>query len=93
MTSPFTDFTARVAIDLLLVGVLVSVLLIGGFLILNLGLLVKRPQDRRGERGPSDLGVFSDSMWPQEAHRETVLPAEEEEAEEKEPKKEKDEAA
>jgi hypothetical protein len=71
-----SDYTARVAIYVLLVGVLVAVVLIGGFLIVNLGLMSKRPEDRVGGRTPSDLGLLKSQVWPEEPYQAKALPAE-----------------
>lgn len=75
--SPFNDFTIGVMAYMLLVGVLVAVLLIGGFLIINLGLLSRRTQDRIGGRTPSDLGILKSVTWPNEPEDRAVLPADE----------------
>jgi hypothetical protein len=75
--SPFTSYTAAVTLIVLLVGFLVSVLLIGGFLIVNLGLLSKRDEDRAGGRTPSDVGILKHEIWPDEQVDRSVLPAEE----------------
>ncbi len=75
--SPFSDYTASVLIYGLLVALLVITLLAGGFLVLNLGLLSKRGEDRIGGRNPSDVGVLKNTIWPQEPFDEVVLPAEE----------------
>jgi hypothetical protein len=74
--SPFTDYTAGVLIFGLITAFLVSVLLIGGFLILNLGLMSKRAEDRVGSRDPSDVDILSNISWPQVAYIKKVLPAE-----------------
>ena len=79
--SPFSNYTAKVTVFVLLVGFLVSVLLIGGFLVLNLGLLSKRKEDRVGGRTPSDVGVLRHIVWPNEPSDENRLPAEDEEQE------------
>ena len=75
--SPFTNFTAGVLAYGILVAVLVSVLLIGAFLILNLGLLSKREQDKIGKRTPSEVGILKNNIWPPEPYLNRVLPAEE----------------
>jgi len=80
--SPFTTYTAGVLIYGLATGVLVSILLIGAFLILNLGLLSKREEDRIGKRTPSEVGILKNNIWPEEPYVKTVLPAEEEDFEE-----------
>lgn len=76
--SPFTDYMAKVVIFTLLVGFLVAVLLIGGLLILNLGLMSKRRQDHVGRRTPSDVGILKGNVYPEDAYEEYELPAEEE---------------
>ena len=73
-----TDYTAGVAVYLLLVGILITLLLVGGFLILSLGLMTKRKEDRIGGRNPSDVGLLKHSMWPEEPYADNALPAEEE---------------
>ncbi len=90
--SPFSDYVAGVAIYVLLVGFLVAGLLIGAFLIINLGLMSKRPGDRIGGRTPSDLGILKENVWPEDPYVENTLPAELEEAqrvEEQQSEKEK----
>ena len=77
VVSPFTNYTAGVAIYVLMIGFLVAVLLIGGMLVINLGLLSKRAEDRVGGRTPSDLGLLRNSVWPMEPVDKRVLPAEE----------------
>ena len=77
LRSPFTDYTASVLIYGLLVAFLVITLLAGGFLVLNLGLLSKRKEDRVGGRTPSDVGILKHSNWPEEPYDEVKLPAEE----------------
>jgi uncharacterized membrane protein YciS (DUF1049 family) len=79
--SPFSNYTAAVVAYVLLVGFLVSVLLIGGFLVLNLGLMSKRAEDRVGGRTPSDVGILKHTIWPQEEDDTPTLPAEESEDE------------
>lgn len=79
--SPFSTYTAGVLIYGILVGVLVAGLLLGAFLILNLGLLSKRPGDRIGSRTPSDLGILKSELWPQAPYEKTSLPADEQEEE------------
>jgi hypothetical protein len=58
---------------------LVFTLLAGAFLVLNLGLLSKRKEDRVGGRTPSDLGILKQGIWPEEAPRTLQLPADDEE--------------
>jgi hypothetical protein len=69
--SPMTDYTVRVMIYMLIIGILLSFLLGGAFAVINLGLLSKREEDRTGKRDPSDFGVLK-----RVAERE-LLPAEE----------------
>jgi hypothetical protein len=77
--SPVTPYTAAVMGYMIWIGVLVSVLLIGGFLFINIGLLSKRDEDDIGHRDPSDVGLLENSMWPNEKHFRPRLPAEDEE--------------
>ena len=80
--SPFSDYTAAVAIYVFIIATLVHVLLIGAFLVLNLGLLSKRNEDHIGGRAPSDPGFLQSDIWPQHAYEITILPALEKEPEE-----------
>jgi hypothetical protein len=75
--SPFSDYDARLVVYGLLIGALVVGLLVGAFLVLNLGLLSKRPEDHIGKRAPSDLGFFKNEIWPEEPRLKYTLPAEE----------------
>ncbi len=77
--NPMTDFAAWAVGFSWLVGVLVTLLLGSAFLVLNLGLLSKRPEDHVGGRTPSDVGILKDQLWPQEPRERRVLPAEEDE--------------
>jgi hypothetical protein len=79
--SPFTTYDAGVAIYMLLIAGLVTVLLIGGFLILNYGMMSKRPNDRYGKRTPSEPAFFKNQMWPPEPYEQNQLPAEEDDFE------------
>ncbi|MFL5814377.1 MAG: hypothetical protein ACJ763_12430 [Bdellovibrionia bacterium] len=74
--SPFTDYTGAVVIYVIAIGALVAILLIGGLLVVNLGLMSKRAEDRTGNRTPSDVGILKDTLWPQEGESRTILPAE-----------------
>lgn len=74
--SPFNDYAASVALYVLMVGGLVAVLMIGGFLALNIGLLSKRAEDRIGGRTPSDVGILKHSVWPDLPDEKATLPAE-----------------
>jgi hypothetical protein len=75
--SPFSDNTAGVVAYVLIVGLLFALMLVGAFLVLNLGLLSRRREDRTGGRAPSDLGVLKNSSWPEAPYEERMLPAEE----------------
>lgn len=75
--SPFSDYGMGIAIYSFLTGVLVTGLLLGAFLVLNLGLMSKREEDRVGKRNPSDVGILKEAVWPEEPYERTVLPAEE----------------
>jgi hypothetical protein len=77
--SPVTPYTAAVMGYMIWIGILISVLLIGGFLVVNIGLLSKREEDDIGHRDPSDVGLLASSMWPKEEQFRPVLPAEDEE--------------
>jgi hypothetical protein len=77
--SPFNNYVVGVAIAVMIVTLLVTALLIGAFLIINLGLMSKRPEDRIGGRNPSDLGVLKNNAWPEVPYEKNALPAEEEE--------------
>jgi len=74
--SPFTDYTAGVVVYVLLTAFLVTVLIGGGILVLNLGLLSKRRSDRIGGRNPSDVSVLKNSTWPEAPYEERMFPAE-----------------
>lgn len=76
--SPFNDYMARLVIEVLLIGVLVTVLLLGGLVLVNLGLMYKRPEDRVGEHMPSDLGILKNEAWPEVPYEEHVLPVQDE---------------
>lgn len=75
--SPVTDYVASVIIYTFLAAVLVTLLLLSAFLILNLGLMSKRPEDRTGGRSPSDPAFLKSNLWPEEAYEKNILPAEE----------------
>ena len=77
--SPFNDYTAAVAAYCLIIGFLVTLLLFGAFVVLNLGLLSKRQEDRVGGRSPSDLGFLKSNVWPEVPYEETELPASDDE--------------
>jgi hypothetical protein len=79
--SPMTEYTAWAVGYSWLTGVLVTVLLGGAFVILNLGLLSKRTEDRVGGRDPSDVNMLRHVTWPQEPYEYPVLPAQENENE------------
>jgi hypothetical protein len=73
-----SDYTVAAISYVLMAGFLVSVLLIGGLLVLNLGLLSKRDRDLIGGRNPSDVGILKNSNWPQVPEDQPILPAMEE---------------
>lgn len=75
--SPFTDYMARLVVEVFLVGVLVTILLLGGLVLVNLGLMYKRPEDRVGGRTPSDLGLLKNEAWPEVPYEQNILPAQE----------------
>lgn len=75
--SPFTTYDASVALWVLIIGLLVGTLLVGGFLILNVGLLSKREVDRVGGRSPGDVGILKHNIWPEQQEEGPILPAEE----------------
>jgi hypothetical protein len=81
--SPFSTYTAGVAAFVFMAGALVAILLIGGFLVVNLGMLSKRPEDRTGKRDPSDVGILKHTAWPEAPYSQNQLPAEEEDYERK----------
>ncbi len=78
--SPFNNYDAGIVVVVFLVAILVAIVLIGAFLLVNIGLLSKRPEDRTlVTRKPSDLGVLKNTVWPEAPYEENVLPAEEDE--------------
>ena len=79
--NPFNSYMGAVAGEVILIGFLVACLLIGGMLVLNLGFLSKRIEDRTGGRNPSDVGILKHTMWPEEQPSKAVFPAEEEDSE------------
>ncbi len=76
--SPMTDFTAAAISNVLLVAFLVITLLGGGILILNLGMLSKRANDRVGERDPSDVAILKNETWPEAPYEDNIFPARDE---------------
>ena len=88
-SSPFSDYTAGVVAYVLLIGVLLAVMMIGGMLILNLGLMSKRDEDHIGKRNPSDVGILKNNLWPLEKEHGPVLPAAESEESDKQDDQEK----
>jgi hypothetical protein len=79
--SPLTTYTAGVALYVLLVGFLVAILLIGGILVVNIGLMSKRDEDRIGGRTPSDVGILQHNVWPEERAIPHEMPSSEMEVE------------
>jgi hypothetical protein len=77
MNSPFTVYTAGAVVDVMIVSVLVLTLFVGGFLVVNLGLMSHREQDQAPRyREPSEVGVLKDEVWPRQKVNHPVLPAE-----------------
>ena len=76
--SPFTEYTAGVAAIVFIVAFLVAVLLIGGILVVNLGLMSKRAEDRALTRArePSDPAFLKANVYPEEPEVSKVFPAE-----------------
>jgi hypothetical protein len=75
--SPFSDYTAGVLTYGILVTLLVVLLVGGGILLVNLGMLSRRDQDRVGRRTPGDLEVLKHELWPDEKEGVTKpIPAE-----------------
>jgi hypothetical protein len=74
--SVFNDYTGGVVGYVLLAGALVVLLLGGGILMLNLGLLSKRKEDRRGVRAPSEPAILKSTIWPEVPEEGRTLPAE-----------------
>jgi hypothetical protein len=74
--SPFNDYTAGVIVYVLLTAFLITVLIGGGLLILNLGLLSKRRRDRIGGRNPSDVAILKENTWPEAPYDQRRFPAE-----------------
>src|SRR4051812_11089676 len=64
--SPFKNYGLDATIFTILGTILVVVLLIGGFLVVNLAFLSKRKEDRIGGRTPSDVAFLKTTNWPQE---------------------------
>lgn len=81
--SPLTDYTVRAIAYVLVIAVLLAILFVGAFLVLNLGLLSKRKEDRVGGRTPSDVGILKGTVWPESPDESPQLPAEEEEEQDK----------
>lgn len=76
--SPFTVYTAGAVGYVLVAMVLILALLIGAFLVVNLGMMAKRPEDqRRGKPEPSDIGILKGERFGIENER-RILPSEEE---------------
>lgn len=74
-----SDYTTAAVVQVLLIGVLVATLLIGGILVVSLGMMSKRPEDRTGRRNPSDVGILQDVCWPEQPTEPQKLPAAEDE--------------
>lgn len=79
--NPFDQFTGRVLGTGILAFALFLILIAGGILILNLGLLSKRKEDRTGGRTPSDVAILKENVWPEAPYEEKSFPALEDEEE------------
>jgi hypothetical protein len=77
--SPFGNYTGYVLAYALWIGFLVITLIGGGLLILNVGMLSRRREDRLGGRTPGDLGLLKENVWPEAPYYDRALPAEEDE--------------
>ena len=62
--SLFSDYTAAAVAAALVVGALVVILVGGGLLILNLGLMSKRPEDRVEAPEPGDVRLLQSTLHP-----------------------------
>lgn len=74
--SPFSDYTAQAVIYTIILGFLVTVLIGGGLLIVNIAMLSHRANDQQGRRSPGDLKILKSSNWPTGEPYRPVLPAE-----------------
>jgi hypothetical protein len=72
--SPMSNYTAKALGWGLGVGALVALLLAGAFLVVNVGLISKREEDRTGTRDPSDVAVRN-LAFPGEHAPRRVFPA------------------
>jgi hypothetical protein len=70
------DYTAGAVIYIIMIGGLVSLLIAGGILVVNLALMSKRAEDHVGGRVPSDVGLLKNTTWPEVPYLELELPAE-----------------
>ena len=81
--SPFTVYTAGAVGYVLIIVVLILTLMIGAFLVVNLGMMSKRPEDKRtGKPEPSDVGILKGERFDVKDER-RILPPEEEVPEKK----------
>lgn len=76
--SPFTVYTAGVVGYVLLTIVLVLTLLVGAFLVVNLGMMSRREQDEQYKTTPepSDLGILKGERFNRIVNERPKLPAE-----------------
>jgi hypothetical protein len=72
----FSPYAAHMLFYVVIIGFLVMLVLVGGFLVVNLGMMSKRDDDHVGGRTPSDVGVLQDMIWPQKPIPKWTLPAE-----------------
>src|ERR1700756_5333450 len=79
--SPFTVYTAGAVGYVLITVVLILTLLIGAFLVVNLGMMSRREEDQKYKKGPepSDLGILKGERFNEVKNVRPILPAEEEE--------------
>ncbi len=75
--TPFTTYTGGVVMYVLLTTFLVLTLLGGAFVVINVGMMSKREEDRTGGRTPSDVGILKHNVWPEAPYERHHLPAEE----------------
>lgn len=75
--SPFNNYTAGVVAIVFVIAFLVAALLGGGILVVNLGLMSKRDEDRAYQRNrePGDPAILKASVYPEEHDSKNVFPA------------------
>ncbi len=76
-SAPFSNYTAGVVAIVFVIAFLVAALLGGGILVLNLGLMSKRDEDRAHQlnREPGDPAILKASVYPEERDLTNVFPA------------------